>query len=205
MKENKTRWFFFVFLIFCFAGLLVIDCSFAFAQEAMPAWRKVWNNVMLFLNFGILVFVFMKYARKPLVDLLRNMCRKIEETLNTTDRQVKEAQARLDAEKAKLQAIDRHLEEIQERILKIAQTEKERIVEHGRISAQRMIENAGDYANYRLAMEKKALSDELAELAVSIAAEKLSGEISAQDNDRLIQNFLSGLETSKKHYRQALT
>lgn len=171
----------------------------------MPAWRKVWNNVMLFLNFGILVFVFMKYARKPLVDLLRNMCRKIEETLNTTDRQVKEAQARLDAEKAKLQAIDRHLEEIQERILKIAQTEKERIVEHGRISAQRMIENAGDYANYRLAMEKKALSDELAELAVSIAAEKLSGEISAQDNDRLIQNFLSGLETSKKHYRQALT
>jgi F-type H+-transporting ATPase subunit b len=204
LKENKRRWIFFAFLISCFAGILLLDCSFAFAQEGTPSWRKVWNNIMLLFNFGILVFVFVKYARKPLVGFLKSMCRKIEETLNTANHQLREAQALLDAETAKLQAIDRHLEEIQQRILQVAQGEKDSIIEHGRLSAERMIENAGDYANYRLGMAKQALSDELVEIAVSMAKERLARGISARDDDRLIEDFLAGLEASKKHYSMAL-
>jgi F-type H+-transporting ATPase subunit b len=204
LKENKRRWIFFAFLISCFAGILLLDCSFAFAQEGTPSWRKVWNNIMLLFNFGILVFVFVKYARKPLVSFLKNMCRKIEETLNTANHQLREAQATLDAEKAKLEAIEEHLKRIQERILQIAQSEKDGIIDHGRVSAERMIENAGSYANYRIGMAKKALSDELVEMAVSMAKETLARGISAQDDDRLIEDFLGGLEASKKHYSMAM-
>lgn len=204
MKGNRNQSILFLFSIFCAAGILLLDGSLAYAQEAMSLGRRLWNNVMLFFNFGILVFVFMKYARKPLVNLLKNMCRKIEESLNTAGHQLREAQALLDAEKAKLGAIEEHLQKIQERILQIAQTEKDAIIEHGRLSAERMIENAGSYANYRISMAQKTLSDELVEMAVSIAQEKLAKGLSEQDDDRLIESFLTGLETSRKHYRMAL-
>jgi F-type H+-transporting ATPase subunit b len=194
----------FLFSICCFAGMLLLDGSLAFAQEAMSTGRKVWNTIMLLFNFGILVFVFVKYARKPLVSFLKNMCLKIEESLNTANHQLREAQARLNAEKAKLDAIEEHLEIIHNRILQIAQAEKEGIIEHGRLSAERMIENAESYANYRISMAQKALSDELVEIAVSMAREKLARGVSEKDDDRLIENFLTGLETSKKHYSMAL-
>jgi F-type H+-transporting ATPase subunit b len=205
LKRNKGRMLLLIFLVSFFAGVLLLDGSFAFAQEGTPSWRKVWNNIMLFFNFGILVFVFLKYARKPLMNLIKNMRLKIEETLNTTNHQVREAQAVLDAETAKLQAIEEHLEAIQKRILQIAQAEKDSIIEHGRASAERMIENAGDYANYRLGRARKALTDELVEIAVAMAKERLSRGISAQDDNRLIENFLHGLEASKKHYTMALS
>lgn len=204
MKRHRSRSVLFLFSISCFAGILLLDGSFAFAQEAMSTGRRVWNNIMLFFNFGILVFVFVKYARKPLVSFLKNMCLKIEESLNTANHQLREAQARHDAEKAKLEAIEEHLEAIHNRILQIAQSEKDSIIEHGRVSAERMIENAESYAAYRMSMAQKALADELVEMAVSMAKEKLAKGVSEQDDDRLIENFLTGLETSNKHYGSAL-
>jgi F0F1-type ATP synthase membrane subunit b/b' len=95
LKKHGSRWILFLFSICCFAGILLLDGSLAFAQEAMSTGRKVWNIIMLFFNFGILVFVFVKYARKPLVSFLKNMCLKIEESLNTANHQLREAQARL--------------------------------------------------------------------------------------------------------------
>jgi F-type H+-transporting ATPase subunit b len=205
LKAHRSGWIMFIFLISSLAVVLLLDGSFAFAQEAMSSGRKVWNNIMLLLNFGILVFVFVKYARKPLVTFLKNMCLKIEESLNTANHQLREAQARFDVEKAKLDAIEEHLKTIQERILQIAQAEKDSIIEHGKVSAERMIENAGSYANYRISLAQKALSDELVEMAVSMAQEKLARGVSEQDDARLVENFLAGLEASKKHYSMALS
>ena len=205
MKEANNRFILFFFSICFGAGIFLLDGSSALAQEAMSPGRRVWNNIMLLFNFGILVFVFVKYARKPLMDLLRNMCRKIEETLNTAGHQLREAQVRLDEEKAKLETIEEHLKTIEERILQIAAAEKAAIIEHGRLSAERMIENAGSYANYRLSMAQKALSDELVDMAVAIAGQRLAAGVSAKDDIRLVENFLGGLEASKKHYKAVMS
>lgn len=200
MKANKNRAVLFLFLAGFLCVACVLDVSQAYAQEGMSSWRRVWNNIMLFFNFGILVFVFLKYAQKPLVTLIKNMCRKVEETLNTANHQLRQAQAKLDAENERLQKIDQHLQQIQKRILQIAQAEKDVIIEHGRASAERMIENAESYAFYRISMARKDLSDEMVEMAVSLARERLSREISAQDDERFIDQFFTGLEDSKGHY-----
>ena len=205
MKNNRKGSLFFIALISSFACVLVLDASPAFAVEATPHWRKVWNNIMLFFNFGILVFVFVKYARKPLMNFLKNMCGKIEETLNTANHQLREAQAKVDAEKAKLDAIGSHLEEIEKRILHIAKSEKDFIIEHGKATAEGMIEHAKAYAKYKFASAQKILSDELAEIAVAMAQEKLARSVSAQDDERFLNAFLKDLKTSEKHYRMGLT
>jgi F-type H+-transporting ATPase subunit b len=158
----------------------------------------------LWVNFGILVFLFIKYAKKPLLNYLRSVREKIEENLNTINRDVQAAKSSMEAEKRKLHEIENHLEQIKARITEIGRAEKERIIETGKVTAQEMIENAKAYANYKLALAKKKVSDELVDTAVSMAADKLKEGISQEDSDQLVAKFFTDLEASKERLRRKI-
>lgn len=61
-----------------------------------------------------------------------------------------------------------------------------------------MIRDAGTYAQRKMAAARKTAHDELVDLAVSIAEERLMEQMSAKDNDRFIEEFVSGLGHLKK-------
>ncbi|MFH1123388.1 MAG: ATP synthase F0 subunit B [Pseudomonadota bacterium] len=176
---------------------LLFDAGDAFAEGDPSPGRKLWDNIMLWVNFGILAFFFMKYARKPLLAYLRNVRNKIEKNLGAINEQVTSAKSVLASESERLKGIDQQLKEIRERILEIGRQEKEKIIESGRSAAERMIENARAYASHRLASAKKAVSDELVDMAISMAEEKLRKAISNEDSDRLFTRFVKDLETSE--------
>jgi F-type H+-transporting ATPase subunit b len=186
------------------ALFIVMDSHEAFADGGTSSGRRLWNNIMLWVNFGILVFLFIKYAKKPLLNYLRSVREKIEENLNTINRDVQTAKSSMEAEKRKLQEIEDHLEEIKARITEIGRAEKERIIETGKVTAQEMIENAKAYANYKLALAKKKISDELVDTAVSMASDKLKEGISQEDRDQLVAKFFTDLETSKERLRKKI-
>ena len=176
---------------------LLLDASDAFAEGGASPGRTLWNNIMLWVNFGILVFFFVRYARKPLMAYLRSVRKKIEENLSGIKEEITGANSLYASESAKLKGIDQDLKAIRERILDIAGEERDWIVESGRIAAERMIENAKSYANHRLAMARNAIADELVDEAISLAEEKLRKGLSEDDNQRLIARFIKDLETSE--------
>ena len=49
----------------------LLYCSDALAAEELTAGRRLWGNIMLVVNFLVLVFFFVRYAKKPLMDYLR--------------------------------------------------------------------------------------------------------------------------------------
>jgi len=176
---------------------LLFDAGDAFAEGDPSPGRKVWENIMLWVNFGILAFIFMKYARKPLLAYLRNVRNKIGKNLGAINEQVTSAKSLLASESERLKGIDQQLKEIRERILDIARQEKENIIESGSTAAERMIENAKAYANHRLAMARKAIAGELVDEAISLAEQRLRKGLSEDDNQRLIARFIKDLETSE--------
>jgi F-type H+-transporting ATPase subunit b len=186
------------------ALFIFMDSHDALAEGGTSSGRRLWNNIMLWVNFGILAFFFIKYAKRPLLDYLRSVREKIEENLNTINHDVQMAKASMEAEHEKLQGIEDHLEEMKVRITEIGRTEKERIIESGKTAAQEMIENAKAYANYKLALAKKKISDELVDAAVSMAAERLKKGISQEDSDQLVAKFFEDLETSKERLRRKM-
>lgn len=186
------------------ALFIFMDFHDALADGGTSSGRRLWNNLMLWVNFGILAFFFMKYAKKPLLDYLRSVRQKIEENLNTINHDVQMAKSSMEAEHEKLQGIEDHLEEIKARITEIGRTEKERIIESGKATAQEMIENAKAYANYKLTLAKKKISDEMVDTAVSMAAERLKKGISQEDSDQLVAKFFKDLETSKERLRKKI-
>jgi F-type H+-transporting ATPase subunit b len=178
----------------------LLFCSDALAAEELTPGRRLWDNIMLVVNFLVLVFFFVKYAKKPLMDYLRGERRKMEENLNTIDGRLKEAKSGIEKEFGRLKDIEERIKEIQESVIEMGKREKDKIIDEAKIVAQKMIQDAKDYSNYRLAMAEKALSDEMVDIAISLVEQRLVKGISQEDNERLTEEFIHNLGAAKRHF-----
>jgi len=170
----------------------------AFAAEETTSTRKLWDNIMLFFNFGILVFLFMKYAKKPLVNYLKSVRTSVKKDLDEVNGQLGDVKSRMDTEAKKMKEVDQRIAEIRETILALGEKDKLKIIAEAKINAERMIQDAGAYAKYRMAMARKALSDEMVDMAVGIAEEQITKGITDNDHDILVKQFITGLGTAKE-------
>ncbi len=198
MKRSYGKFLYMTILVSCISLYVFFFCPDAFAAEKMSSGRRLWDNIMLWVNFGILVFFFLKYARKPLMDFLLGIRDKTKKDLDTIENQFKDAESRMKAESAKIEEIEQHIETIRQNIIEMGKKEKEKIIEQAKITAKRMIEDAKTYSGYQLAKARKELSDEMVDIAVSMVKERLVKGISEQDNEKLINQFIADLGTSKQ-------
>jgi F-type H+-transporting ATPase subunit b len=172
----------------------------ASAMAEISAGRRLWDNIMLWVNFAILAFLFLRYGKKPLTDFLEGEKAKIETTLDAVNGQLGEAKSKLEDEQTKLQDLEGQLQDLRERILELGRREKERILTTARNSAAQMIEDARKESEYRVAGAKKALRDEMIDQAVLIVEGKLRDRISSEDNDLLLNQFLADLKTPQRSF-----
>ncbi len=185
------------FFLSCVLACLFFLCSDSFGAEEITEGRKLYDNIMLCVNFGILAFIIVKFARKPLLEFLRGVREKIAEEHGEIDNQLGSAKSKMEAEKAKVEQIDRHIAKIRENIIEMGKKEKEKIIKQAIITAEKMIEDAKAYAGYQMAKAKKELSDEMVDIAISMVETRLEEEISRKDNEKLVDQFLVNLETIK--------
>ena len=178
----------------------LLYCSDALAAEELTPGRRLWGNIMLVVNFLVLVFFFVRYAKKPLMDYLRGERRKMEENLNTIGGRLKEAKSVIEKESGRLKDIEKRIKEIQESVIEMGKREKDKITEQAKVVAQKMIQDAKAYSDYRIAMAKKALSDEMVDIAISMVEQRLVKGLSQEDNERLADQFISNLESAKRHF-----
>ena len=182
-----------------FAGLIfVLLLAFdAFALEEASVGRKIWDNVMLFVNFGILVFLFVKYAKKPLMNFLRSEREIVEQHINELTDKKQGVQSQRDAEAEQIKDIDRIIEEIRSSILEMGEREKERIIRQGKSLAEKMIRDAEAWSENRIIAARQEISEEMVDMALSMAREKLSQNITEKDNDHLVDQFITNLQATK--------
>ena len=170
-----------------------------FAADELSSGRRLWDNILLFFNFGILVFLFIKYARKPLMDFLRGTQTDVESGLNKVEARLNHATSLRDAELDKLKNIQSKIDNIRADILELGRHEKEKHIEEGKIAAENIIEQAKNYAHYRIQKAKKAVADEMIDRAFSTVEKAFVKEFSPKDNENVVNQFLNDLKTTKQH------
>ena len=190
----------FIFTSICTVSLFFLLCSDTFAQEGISSGRRLWNSIMIWVNFGILVFLFIKFARKPLMDFLHGERNKITKKIENIEGQVKKARSVMEAEADRLKKIDENIEEIRGRIVELGQNEKKMMIEKADLMAKQMIEDAKKEAFYKLETAKKRLGEEMLEIAVSLTVEELKKTISQDDDEKIINQFSDGLQYQKGHF-----
>ena len=154
---------------------------------------KLWTESMLFVNFGVLVFFYIRFAKKPLEKFLKGSGTRISDQLQEIEAGVKEARSRMEAEAERFRNINESLASITESIIAAGAREKENVIERARSVADKMIEDAKKEAEYKMLTAKKRFRDEMLEAAIKITAEIIKRNITREDDDRLINEFSSDL------------
>ena len=191
---NKKRLFRFSLFTLCLAFVSLMSSNCYADGEGPSSGRIIYNNIMLFVNFGILVFLYIRYANKPLMAFLKNEGHKVKNKIEEMEIQLEEAKKAMATEESKINNIEDFVDKIRKNILELARREKEKIIEGAKFSADRMISDANRYAVYQLAKAQKELSDDIVEKAISIVEERLIKGFSEKDDKLLFENFMDDLQ-----------
>lgn len=179
--------------------LLLLLPAYAFAVEGPSKSRLIYNDIMLFVNFGIIVFLFFKYAKKPLLDFLNKEQKKIKRNISKLEEEYDNAKLILDKQQEKLNNINIYTEEIRKKILKMAQRERQKIIEEAKKNAEKMLEEAKSYHEFESVRAKQRLREELVALAISLVTERLKKGISNEANEKIITQFIKDIEKSARN------
>jgi len=181
-------------------GRRALTCSLAAAAillGAVPAaaesggWRPIYDVVMLWLNFGILVFVLVKVLKRPLRDFfqdkkdeLENAVRRIESEKQRAWQQVEEARQDLEENKSRL-------ERVRKRIFEEGERERDQIIEDARDQSRVMIEHARRRIDNQIFLARRQFKAEMVDMAMEMALEQLPREVTEADENRRIDLYLN--------------
>ena len=168
-----------------------------FASEEASGGRTIYHTIMLFVNFGIFVFLFVRYAKKPFMNYLRSERESVEKQINELTDKKQGAQSQRDTEAEQLEDIDQIIEELRSSILEMGEREKEKIIQQGKSLAEKMIRDAEAYSENRIVVARQELSEEMVDMALSMAKEKLLKNMTDKDNDILVGQFITSLQATK--------
>ena len=164
----------------------------AWASETSGGWRPIYDEVLLWINFGILVFVFVKYGKKPFMNFLLGQKEKI--TLDIARIEEKKAKA---VDKTReinrmLDESDVHFARIKERIVEQGTRKKQDIIVAARKESRYILEDANRRIGSYILEARNAVKAELVDKAIELAMEKLPQEITAADNEKFLNDYLTG-------------
>ena len=179
--------------------LVILAIVFFIVQYAAEAGEreKLWTEIMLYVNFGVLVFLFLRFARKPLINFLRGEGQKIGEQIQKIEADVKEAKSKMEAESERLKNIDVNLTSVTESIIAAGAREKESIIERAQTLADKMVSDAKKESEFKMLAAKKRFSEEMLEAAIEITAESIKNNITKEDDDKLVNAFSSSLDSEQ--------
>lgn len=149
------------------------------------------------INFGILVFLLNRFMYKPIVQIIKQRNKKIEDSIKAAEATLKE--------KAKI-------EEIKKKAIEVAEKEAVKIVEAAKIEANKsgktIIDQAKDQAasevdkkiasmTEKLDVQEKAITSRITDLVVKATSKVLKGSLTDKEQKLIIDQEIKKLKKVK--------
>lgn len=143
------------------------------------------------VNFLILLFILKKFAYKPLLNMLDERKKSIEDAINNAETAKVEAEKLRKDYESRLAEAKQEAQDIIAKATKLGEEMKKDIVTNAQEEATKAIQRAQE----EIAREKDqaiaALRNEVATLAVMAAGKVLGKAVSVEDHQKLVQDFVS--------------
>jgi F-type H+-transporting ATPase subunit b len=159
----------------------------ALAENPIPLLKDLlWRLV----NFAVLLWILIKFTGKPIKNYFANRREALVQGINEA-REAKKAAERLYLEyQEKLASLEDEVKELESRIRAEAEAEKQRIVNEAEQFAVKVRQQAEQMANQEVIMAKRRLKDEASKLSLQAAEKMIKENISAVDQDKMVENYL---------------
>ncbi|MBI5534392.1 MAG: hypothetical protein HY898_16835 [Deltaproteobacteria bacterium] len=149
------------------------------------------------LNFLVFAWILVKFGKKPLQDGLTKRKEGILRDIEAAQKMRDEAQKRLKQYEKKLDHIDKEIERIRTDFREQGERDKQRIIKEAEEKRERMLKDASFLIDQEVKQMRVELLRETVDAAVKAAEEVLRNKITADDHDRLAEQFLKQLAASR--------
>ena len=170
-------------------ALIYIFLVVAMAKGFIP--RHAYDIIMMWINFGVLVFVIVKFGKEPLVGFLNTKKDEMAGEIQALEDEKSNAEAKNKETLAMMAAGEAHIKSIQEKIIAQGKKEKERIIEEAKAQSRYMLEEAKQRVGSQIIQARRRFRSELVDAAIKMAMERLPKEITQEDNQILLENYLA--------------
>lgn len=177
--------------------MTVVRLALAAALLAAAPARAAEGDEGLFfpiLNFALLFVALFYLTRKPLQAWFADRRDRIRQELEAAAAQKREAEERYAQWQRRLVDLEGELERIRRDVRERAEAERESLLADARAGAERIRRDATTAVDRELRRAREALREEASQLAVELAAGLLSDNVTEQDRDRLLEEFVARIE-----------
>lgn len=185
---EKTVWMFVWMMVIVFC--LHISGYETFAAEKTTSWRPTYDMVLLWFNFGIIVFVFIKYAKRPLMNFLRGQKEKLAKEIEELEEEKDNITEKVNETRNILAESEVRFAELKDRIVQQGERRKKEIVESAQQQSRSMLGDANRRIDSLILQSKNAFKAELIDAAIELAMERLPQQITDRDNEKFIDQYL---------------
>jgi F-type H+-transporting ATPase subunit b len=170
----------------------------AFASEAEAAQPMNW------LDFGertlattIVVVVLVKLLKKPIANFLNARREEIKRLLAELETKTAEAKAENERVQVKLATLEEETQKIFDELIAEGEAEKQKIIAAAHREAAYIQQQAEVAIEQEVQSARSKLKDEVAELSVAAAESIIQKKIRAEDQRRLIDEFMTKVVEAK--------
>jgi len=171
--------------------------ALALAQHEEHA-EHGWDSTALiasFVNFAILISLFVYLFRAKLNAFLKERRASVENALTEAARMKAEAEAKHKEYAARMATLDKELAQIKAEMVAAGQKERDRIIAEAEQKASRMRHEAEFIIEQHVKQLRSELTREATLAAVQAAEELLARTTTTYDQQRLAQEYLAALST----------
>ncbi|MFQ5466303.1 MAG: hypothetical protein ACE5EI_10280 [Thermodesulfobacteriota bacterium] len=151
------------------------------------------GGVWKIINFVILVIGVLLAWFKGIKPMLEKRGEEIKKALEDARRAKEEADRKALEFKEKLSLLERKIQDIQQELKMEGEAEKERIISEAEAASAKIAEQAKLAASQEVKKAKEELRQVAAGLAVEMAREVLAGELTPDDQKRLVKDYIDNL------------
>ncbi len=192
-RKNRMRW-----VLSGAAGLLVLAASVALASEGggeAAHHGLPWEDfIYRCINFGILLAAVIFLLRKPLSSALKSRVENIKEELAELEAKREEARRQYAEIEKRLADAEGEREAILAEFRQQGEREYEKILDNAKALAERIKAQAQFTIEQETNQAKAELRREVAELSASVAEDLLKQNITAEDQARLVGEYLAKVQ-----------
>lgn len=149
-------------------------------------------------NFGLLVFIVVRFGKAPLRNALVKRKETIVRELEDARRLREAAEKRLGEYQSKLEKIHEDLERVRHEFREQGEFDKQRILGEAKERRERMKKDAEVLLSQEVKQMRQDLLFEVVREATKLARDLLAKEMTLGDHDRFAENFLNDLRSGGK-------
>ena len=180
-----------VLILICATIIILGVGNDVMAAETGDGWRATYDLVLRWVNFVILAALLFKLGKTPMKDFLTGQKEKFSRELKRKEEEKDAAIKETEEIKRTLDEAEIRFANIKNRIIEQGEKKKHQIIEDAKEQSRLLMEEAKRRIDSQILQAKEQFKAELVETAIDLAIERIPQEITEEDNQKYIDQFLA--------------